>query len=144
MPDKVNCTGPGVFTIKNDCKHYIKCDTLDPLLSIYSGKRLKCPEGQNFNPNTLKCERNCKCFVEKPICVKEGYFANKYGCEYYYQCIEVRPKTFELFEYECPGILVFDEVRQHCDFPENVKGCELVNNNWDKVVNNYKDVSLVI
>lgn len=95
---------------QTDCARYVRCfqDT---------ATAERCAPGLFFNPATELCDHdyNVQCLKPQPQpeCTEMyGYFPYPGECGMYLQCI-----NGEATVKKCPGVLNFDPVKKHCDWP---------------------------
>ena len=101
--------------VKSDCARYVRCSE-----GIAIEER--CSPGLFFNSATEMCDHSynvpCPGPQTNPECPQKfGYFPYPGECGMYLQCINgsATVKT-------CPGVVDFDPVKKHCDYPWNA-GC---------------------
>lgn len=94
----------------SDCTRYVRCSQ-----GVASEER--CPPGLFFNSDTEMCDHSynvqCPDPEPNPECPERfGYFPYPGECGKYLQCVNgsASVKT-------CPGVLHFDPVKKHCDYP---------------------------
>lgn len=95
---------------KTDCSHYVKC-------SENLATEERCATGLYFNPATELCDHdyNVECPGPEPLieCPQaNGYFPYPGECNKYLHCVNGNPAVKS-----CPGVLHFDPVKKHCDWP---------------------------
>lgn len=55
----------------------------------------------------------------KPKCEKPGFFRSPQSCNKFYRCTD----DLRLFNFDCPGGLVFNEELSICDWPSDENSC---------------------
>ncbi|RWS11159.1 mucin-22-like protein [Dinothrombium tinctorium] len=61
----------------------------------------------------------------KKSCQREGFFRNPYNCNKFYRCVKLPgTRSFQIYYFDCPAGLVFDERYETCNWPYDAPPCD--------------------
>lgn len=96
----------GLHPHPNNCKLYVSCDFGHATIKV-------CGDGQNFNPDTLRCDSETRCNAQ--MTCSEEFIPHPTFCDSYFQCKNGLNKLKQ-----CELGKVFNARISRCDFPRNV------------------------
>ncbi|XP_076309651.1 uncharacterized protein LOC143224971 [Tachypleus tridentatus] len=89
--------------------------------SVSSGEKTN---GKEAPPDSSK-ESSKSSQENNFLCPEAGFFRNPHDCHKFYRCVDLGGNDghFNIFEFDCPDGLVFDERESICNWPDNSPPC---------------------
>jgi len=99
--------------------HETRCDAFYQCANGHRYEDQSCPEGLLYNANTEQCDwpENVTC---PDVECADGIYPHEDNCNQFYQC--ANGHRYE--DQDCPEGLLYNEANKQCDWPDNVKCIE--------------------